>query len=136
MQTALAVDPGREKCGVAAVSKNNGVLWQAVLPTEITVSKVAELSKDYHSDIILVGNGTSSQTMQRQLQEAFADTSIIVQAVNEYRTTDLAKIRYWRENPPQGWRRLLPTSMQVPPVPVDDYVAIILAERYLNKDLG
>lgn len=135
MQTALAVDPGREKCGVAVVSKNAGVLWQAVLPTESTVSKVAELSKDYHSDVILVGNGTSSQTMQRQLQEEFADTSIIVQTVNEYRTTDLAKIRYWQDNPPRGWRCLLPTSMQVPPVPVDDYVAIILAERYLNSRL-
>ena len=26
----------------------------------------------------------------------------------------------------------MPTSMQVPPVPVDGYVAVILAERYRN----
>ena len=34
---------------------------------------------------------------------------------------------------PRGLRRLLPTSMQVPPVPVDDFVAVILGTRYLAR---
>ena len=40
---------------------------------------------------------------------------------------------YWREHPPRGLMRLIPVTMQVPPVPVDDYVAVILAERYFDK---
>ncbi|HKM17981.1 MAG TPA: pre-16S rRNA-processing nuclease YqgF, partial [Limnochordia bacterium] len=35
-------------------------------------------------------------------------------------------------HPPRGWRRLLPVSLQTPPVPIDDYVAVILAQRYLD----
>ena len=37
-------------------------------------------------------------------------------------------------NPPRGWRRLLPVSMQMPPEPYDDYVAVILAQRFLRGD--
>ena len=36
----------------------------------------------------------------------------------------LAKGEYWKANPPNGWRRLIPVTMQVPPVPVDDFVAV------------
>ena len=51
--------------------------------------------------------------------------------VNEYRTTDEAKKRYWQENPPKGIRRLIPRGMLVPPVPVDDFAAVIIGEKYL-----
>ena len=33
----------------------------------------------------------------------------------------------------KGWRKLLPVTMQVPPEPVDDLVAVILARRELEK---
>ena len=52
---------------------------------------------------------------------------------DEYRTTEMAKGEYWKANPPKGWRRLLPVTMQVPPVPVDDFVAVILGRRYLKE---
>jgi hypothetical protein len=53
---------------------------------------------------------------------------------DEYRTTELAKGEYWKANPPKGWRRLIPVTMQVPPVPVDDFVAVILARRFLPEE--
>ena len=52
--------------------------------------------------------------------------------VDEYRTTELAKGEYWKAHPPTGWRRLLPVTMQVPPVPVDDFVAVLLGRRYIQ----
>ena len=55
-----------------------------------------------------------------------------VEIVDEYRTTDDARRVYWKAHPPTGWRRFLPTGMQVPPVPVDDFVAVLLAQRYLT----
>ena len=54
----------------------------------------------------------------------------------EYRTTDDAKRAYWAAHPPTGWRRFFPTSMQVPPAPVDDFVAVLLAKRYLINRRG
>ena len=63
------------------------------------------------------------------------ETLNLVHEINdkyEYRTTDMAKRAYWQARPPCGWRRLLPVSMLVPPEPVDDFVAIILARRFLE----
>ena len=52
--------------------------------------------------------------------------------VDEYRTTEMAKKEYWKVNPPRGLKKLIPLGMQVPPVPVDDFVAVILARRYIS----
>ena len=45
-----------------------------------------------------------------------------------------ARELYFREHPPRGWRRLVPTGLQLPPVPVDDYAAILIARRFLARD--
>ena len=47
-------------------------------------------------------------------------------------TSVKARERYWEHNPRRGWRRLLPATLQTPPEPVDDFVALILAERVLS----
>jgi hypothetical protein len=51
--------------------------------------------------------------------------------VDEHRSSEQGRRRYFRDNPPRGWRRLLPVGLQTPPRAYDDYVAVILAERYL-----
>ena len=129
--TILSIDPGREKCGVAVVARS-GILTKQVVVTIKLMVEIGKLCDSYPIDILLMGNGTSSKEMQLQIKAAFPDLPL--QLCDEYRTTDAAKIRYWQENPPSGWKRLLPTTMQVPPVPVDDYVAVILAERYFIKN--
>ncbi|MDF2566186.1 MAG: Holliday junction resolvase YqgF [Massilibacillus sp.] len=130
--TIIAIDPGREKCGIAVVEKN-GVLYQKVIGTLELITVVKKLSEQYQVSTIVMGNGTSSDKAKKKLEEALAESKIDLQLIDEYRTTDAAKIRYWQTNPPRGLKRLIPTSMQVPPVPVDDYVAVILAERYFLK---
>ena len=77
-------------------------------------------------------NGTTSKEARARLARAFPALPVAV--VDEYRTTDLARGEYWRAHPPRGLRRLLPTSMQVPPVPVDDFVAVILGTRFLARE--
>ena len=41
---------------------------------------------------------------------------------------------YFQENPPKGWKKLIPLGMQVPPVPVDDYAAIVIGRKYLKDN--
>ena len=60
--------------------------------------------------------------------------NVHIKVVDERHTTEEARKLYWKKNPPRGWRKLLPTSMQVPPVPVDDLVAEILARRFLENE--
>lgn len=132
MNTVIAIDPGRDKCGVA-VWQSDGTFWQAVIATDTLADWVCKAHRDNPSAPVIMGNGTSSHESYERICRACNVTPIVVE---EYKTTELARKRYWQENPPQGFRRLLPTSMQVPPVPVDGYVAVILAERYANQKEG
>ena len=78
-----------------------------------------------------MGNGTSSKSKYNLIKLNFANVKL--KTINEYRTTDEARKLYFKENPPKGWKRLIPLGMQVPPVPVDDYAAIAIGKKYLNE---
>ena len=124
----LAIDPGRDKCGVAVLAPDGRVLVQRVVPTVELDVAVGTLIQSYAPTVIM-GNGTTSAAAKARV-EALGRT---VTLVDEYRTTDAAKVAYWEAHPPRGWRRLVPRGMLVPPVPVDDFVAVILAQRFLEK---
>jgi hypothetical protein len=53
--------------------------------------------------------------------------------VDEFQTSMLARARFCIENPARGWRKLLPCGLRTPEQPYDDYVAVILAERWLQS---
>ena len=127
-----AVDPGREKCGVAVVDEDGSVLEQAVVATARLADELTARAIKFRPELILLGNGTTSHAAEEKIRAALPDIPVAI--VDEYRTTDDAKVAYWKAHPPTGWRRFLPTGMQVPPEPVDDFVAVILAQRYLMNE--
>ena len=124
----LAIDPGREKCGVAVLASDGRVLVQRVVTTAELDAAVGALIRAYEPNVIM-GNGTTSAAAKARVEELGCEVAL----VDEYRTTDAAKCTYWEAHPPRGWRRLMPRGMLVPPVPVDDFVAVILAQRFLEK---
>lgn len=79
--------------------------------------------------MIIVGSGTTSKPLIADIREELPSMAILV--VDEKDTTYQARERYWEHNPRRGWRRFLPSTLQVPPDPVDDYAALIIAERVL-----
>ncbi|MCR5176173.1 MAG: pre-16S rRNA-processing nuclease YqgF [Anaerovibrio sp.] len=127
----LGIDPGRDKCGVAILSAADKVCCQQVVDTGRLLEEVHRLYDEYNFSMIIIGNGTTSKEASRRLQSEFPDIQLAVR--DEYYTTQLARKEYWKAKPPRGWRKLLPTSMQVPPEPVDDFVAVILAKRYFAE---
>lgn len=128
----IAIDPGREKCGIAVVDRQRGVLYKKIINTSELAEAVTLQSNRYQVKQVILGSGTSSTRARVNIQSANSELNIIT--VNEYRTTDAARIRYWQENPPRGFKRFIPVTMLVPPVPVDDYAAVIIAERYLYQE--
>jgi len=128
----LGLDPGRDKCGVAVLAADNSVLYQRVIDTEKMPDIICSLREEYEADILVIGNGTTSKEAQKRIGGKCP--SLHLEIVDEYFTTQLARKEYWNAKPPRGWRRFLPTSMQVPPEPVDDFVAVILARRYLEEN--
>lgn len=125
-----ALDPGRDKCGFAVLQDDGTVALQRVIATDDLEKEVKAAQEAYHFTHLVEGNGTTSKQARARIKQVLPELAITV--INEYRTTELAKGEYWKKNPPKGWRRLLPVTMQVPPVPVDDFVAVILGRRYLN----
>jgi len=126
--TVLAVDPGRDKCGLAVVRSDGRVLYQEVVAAANLASTVAELVERHGVERLVVGDRTGAKEICNVLGARLQLPAVLV---DEHRSSEQGRRRYFRANPPRGWRRLLPIGLQTPPRPYDDYVAIILAERYL-----
>lgn len=123
----LAVDPGRDKCGVAVVGEDGAVHFQGVVAAVVVAEFAARLVQEHAVDHVVVGDRTAARNVARALREQVA---IRPELVDEHRSTEEGRRRYFRDNPPRGWRRLLPVTLQTPPRPYDDYVAVVLAERF------
>lgn len=125
-----ALDPGRDKCGFAILAADGKVLLQRVIETKHLEAEVEKAWQTPGFSCLIEGNGTTSKAARTRIRQLLPTLKISV--VDEYRTTEMAKKAYWRAHPPKGLFRLIPTTMRVPPVPVDDYVAVILARRALG----
>lgn len=79
--------------------------------------------------MIIVGSGTSSKPLIAEIREEMPSMAILV--VDERDTSLQARERYWEHNRRRGWQRLLPATLIPISVPIDDYAALVLAERVL-----
>jgi RNase H-fold protein (predicted Holliday junction resolvase) len=131
----LAIDPGNAKCGIAVVKEENGkarMVHGEIVETPQLAEALIRIKQEHEFDLIVIGNGTTSRSAQEVVRQALPGRSILI--VDEKDTSIRARERYWEHHPRRGWRRLLPSSLQVPPEPVDHYVALILAERALHAE--
>lgn len=132
-KTVLAIDPGTSKCGMALVHRSDSsqleLLWRAICPSDDLPGRIDEAQAVAPFSLIIIGSGTSGQKAVHRVREHMPSMGILV--VDEKDTTMQARERYWAHHKRRGWRRLLPSTMQLPPEPVDDFVALILAERVL-----
>jgi hypothetical protein len=91
------------------------------------VQTVIEQTNRYAIAVIVIGNRTKS----KDIKAALLPLAIPLELVEENQSTLEGRYRYLRENT-TGLARLLPIGLRVPKRPFDDYVAVILAERYLK----
>lgn len=125
----MGIDPGRDKCGVAVLTAAGEIKYQRVVPTEELDSVIKKLAADFDIKKVILGDGTTHKAAAQKVSAA----GLKFELVDEKHTTEEARREFWIKNPPRGWRKLLPTSMQVPPEPVDAIVAEILVRRFLTK---
>lgn len=129
----LALDPGKDKCGVAVVTRADGatrVLRRQVIAASNLEAVVPEWIAEFRIEKIVLGDATTSRAWHARLSTLLPSIEVIV--VKETNSTLEARALYWKHNPPRGWRRVLPLSLQVPPEPIDDFAAIVLAERFFS----
>ena len=122
----LGIDPGTRKCGYAVSGAAERPLELGIVLIDDLAEIVRETVKRFDVSAIALGRGTHSGEVKNAL--AGIETPIVL--VDERNTTYLARARYFADFPPRGLKRLLPIGLLLPPRPIDDYAALIIAERY------
>ena len=133
-QNILGLDPGRDKCGVAVMNSQQEVICHQVIDSAKAIAIIQQLTQTYAIELIVMGDGTTSKDWQQKIESNLL--TVAVTTINETNSTLEARDRYWIMYPPQGLQRLIPQGLRTPPRPVDDLVAIILIERYLEFKFG
>ena len=126
----LGIDPGRSKTGLALVDGAGKILKLHIADSQNIDKEIVEFIQNSCPVQIVLGNGTNSSNIGEAVQKVLPNVEIAV--VEEAHSTEEARTLYWQENPPQGWRRLVPVGMLVPNVPLDAYAAVILVRRFLE----
>ena len=126
----LGIDPGTRKCGYAVVAgRGLPPLAIGIVELDALRATVSGLVQRFRVDAIALGSGTHGSPVAGIL----AGLGLPVTVVDERETTLRARARYFADNPPRGWRRLIPRGMLLPPRPIDDYAAVLIAERYYER---
>ncbi|MBD2778347.1 pre-16S rRNA-processing nuclease YqgF [Iningainema tapete] len=128
----LGFDPGRDKCGLAVMGLDRKLCYHQVVKAEQSISTIEELRQKFPISILVMGDQTTAKRWKQQLQQELAQPLSIVLVDERYSTLE-ARDRYWQMYPPSGLTKLLPKGLRQPPRAIDDIVAILLIERYLNR---
>lgn len=127
----MALDPGSHKVGLAIADVENGKvepLLLEVLPAEELQKSLKSLLSQYKPARALIGGGTGCKRLLPLLNDWFPELEW--ECVDERNTTLQARQLYFQYHPPRGLRRWIPRSLQLPPEPYDDYVALLLIMRH------
>jgi RNase H-fold protein (predicted Holliday junction resolvase) len=107
---------------------------QEVVGSDEVLERLEELRSQFPISIIVMGNQTGSQTWKAAFAKLPDPPRVML--VDERYTSLEARDRYWEMYPPKGLNRLMPQKLRAIPRPIDDIVAILLIERYLNRLTG
>jgi RNase H-fold protein (predicted Holliday junction resolvase) len=128
----LGFDPGRQKCGLAIMGLDRCLYYHKVIPATEAIATIQTLQQQYPISFLVMGDQTSAKEWRQQITAELADPVRIMPVDERYSTLE-ARDRYWQMYPPQGLVKLIPQGIRTLPRPIDDIVAILLIERYLER---
>ena len=128
--SVLGIDPGTRKVGYAVIDDAGRTVELGIEPIEGFGARIKGLLARWTIETIAVGTGTNAQILSCEL----SPLGLPIVFVDERETTLRARSLYFADHPPRGWRRLIPLGMQLPPRPIDDYAAVLIARRYLADE--
>ena len=108
------------------------LLYHQVIPAQDTINTIQTLRQQFPISLMVMGNQTSSSQWKQKLTDESPDPLRIVLVDERYSTLE-ARDRYWQMFPPTGLAQLIPQSLRRIRRPIDDIVAILLIERYLER---
>lgn len=127
----IGFDPGKLKCGVAVMTTTGQLISHEVVSSQEVLSFFQSLHRQYNFNLLIMGDQTTSKSWKKEITNILPDSVKVVLVDERYSSLE-ARDRYWQLYPPTGLTKFIPKGMRQPPRPVDDIVAIVLIERYLN----
>lgn len=129
----LGIDPGRSKTGLALTDEQGKILALHIAYTSEMCQELADFVGTASVKAVIMGDGTNSKVIMNDVAAVFPQLPLHL--IGEAHSTEEARSLYWQENPPTGWRRLVPLGMLVPDEPLDAYAAVVQIRRWLkNQD--
>ncbi|NQU18127.1 MAG: resolvase [Candidatus Saganbacteria bacterium] len=125
----ISIDPGSKKCGIAVLDSKK-VQYKEIVKTDDLGLRVRQLMNTYSLSEIIIGSGTGSEFVVKEVKAL--KLSLPIRVVAEKFSTLMARKLYWIDNPPRGLKRFIPKSLLFPPRPIDDYAAVVLGRQYLG----
>jgi RNase H-fold protein (predicted Holliday junction resolvase) len=127
--TVLGLDPGTRKCGYAVVTGIDAPpLALGIVPIETLAERLREVVAATPVALAAIGRGTNAAVVA----DVVRSLGVAFELVDERETSLLARARFFADHPPRGWRRIVPRGMLLPDRPIDDYAALLIAERFLK----
>ena len=128
----LGFDPGKDKCGLAVMGLDRRLHYHQVVLSSEAIATIETLRQKFPISLMVMGDQTTAKRWKQQITEQVNEPLNIILVDERYSSLE-ARDRYWQMYPPKGLSKLLPQGMRQPPRPIDDIVAILLIERYLNR---
>lgn len=128
----LGFDPGRHKCGLAVMGVDRTLRYHQVVNTDAAIATIQNLQQQFPISLVVMGDQTTAKEWRQTLNSQLPDPLRIVMVDERYSSLE-ARDRYWKMFPPKGLSRLVPQSFRSISRPIDDIVAILLIERYLER---
>jgi RNase H-fold protein (predicted Holliday junction resolvase) len=130
----LSLDPGRDKVGAAVLSQNAEEKEKSIIKREEIVKHLTEVFDKYDINIIVFGGGTGAEELIEEIKENIDIGDKKIKMIDEEYTTEEAQARYLAEKPMSRYEKLLRMFINWKVnKPLDDYAALIIAEKYLKK---
>lgn len=130
MSSVLGIDPGTRKVGYAvAPDPDSPALALGIVSIDRIVERLVPLISEHRVTTVALGAGTNAGSLAKQMEAL----GLPVHLVDETDTTYRARALYFADHPPRGWRRFVPLGLQLPPRPIDDYAALLIARRYIRR---
>jgi len=126
----LAIDPGREKLGLAVMDSDGEVIEKRVIARDKFSDILSELVNRHHPGIFAIGDGTGSGWV---LDVVHALGQGEVRKIKEGGSTLEARDLAWKINPPGGIWRFLPRILWPDPQELDAWAAVVIGRRAIGE---
>ncbi len=129
----LAIDPGKEKIGLAVLNNEGKVIEKRIVFLKNLQSYLISIFNKYNIEQVVLGNGTGCNDVKAILAENEITIANRLYIIEEKNSTEEAERLYREEKQTILNRIVFKIINWKPAIALDDYTAVILGRRYLKE---